>query len=81
LLYLTFSSVFNVVSHLWPFNDGAYDYVRVVGPGVIVGRWWIEGKDLETIPKKVADFIIVQDFGSMWDIELNNYSTSELCNL
>ncbi|PKA49183.1 hypothetical protein AXF42_Ash010868 [Apostasia shenzhenica] len=38
--------------HPWPFNDHLVIYIRHVGPGVLVGQAWQEGRDLEQVPKK-----------------------------
>ncbi|KAL2612054.1 hypothetical protein R1flu_023746 [Riccia fluitans] len=49
--------------HLAPFNDKACDYMRAVGPGVVVGQCWVEGVDLEQTPRKVfGEFLLVQKF-------------------
>lgn len=50
--------------HPWPFNDASFDYLRPAGPGVLVGQWWIEGRDLEQIPQKRADFVLIKNYES-----------------
>ncbi|MCO5548758.1 hypothetical protein L7F22_002220 [Adiantum nelumboides] len=50
--------------HPWPFNDAAYDYLRPAGPGVVVGQWWIEGMNLEQMPEKWLEFVMIRDYGS-----------------
>ncbi|KAL3682983.1 hypothetical protein R1sor_001005 [Riccia sorocarpa] len=46
-----------------PFNDKACDYIRAVGPGVVVGQGWVEGVDLEQVPKKLfGEFLLVKRF-------------------
>eukprot|EP00250_Pteridium_aquilinum_P020904 c24986_g1_i1 orf=457-1539(-) len=50
--------------HPWPFSDASFDYLRPAGPGVLVGQWWIEGIDLEQMPEKRLDFVLIKDYGS-----------------
>ncbi|GFQ05644.1 cucumisin [Phtheirospermum japonicum] len=45
--------------HPWPFNDQVVIYVRHVGPGVMVGQAWQEGKALEQVPKKLCSEILM----------------------
>ncbi|KAI3858101.1 hypothetical protein MKW98_029575 [Papaver atlanticum] len=53
------------VKHPWPFNDHAVIYVRNVGPGVLVGQAWQEGKKLEQVPKKLCgEILMVKDYSS-----------------
>eukprot|EP00898_Chlorokybus_atmophyticus_P004015 jgi/Chlat1/4614/Chrsp293S04359 len=33
--------------HLYPFNKGLRDYLRLVGPGVLIGQGWNEGGGVE----------------------------------
>ncbi|KAH7423234.1 hypothetical protein KP509_12G045700 [Ceratopteris richardii] len=48
--------------HPWPFNDASFDYLRPAGPGVMVGQWWIEGMDLEQVPEKCVNFVLIKDY-------------------
>ncbi|CAM6096249.1 unnamed protein product [Calypogeia fissa] len=49
--------------HLPPFNDKACDYLRAVGPGVMVGQGWVERRKLEQCPRPLfGEFIMVQKF-------------------
>ncbi|KAG6555497.1 hypothetical protein Mapa_002732 [Marchantia paleacea] len=51
------------VTHLPPFNDKACDYLRAVGPGVVVGQGWVEGLDLEQIPRRLfGEFVMIQKY-------------------
>ncbi|XP_026402170.1 uncharacterized protein LOC113297804 [Papaver somniferum] len=53
------------VKHPWPFNDHVVVYVRNVGPGVLVGQAWQEGKKLEQVPKKLCgEILMVKDYSS-----------------
>ncbi|GMH14105.1 hypothetical protein Nepgr_015946 [Nepenthes gracilis] len=52
------------VKHPWPFDDQVVIYVRHVGPGVMVGQAWQEGKELEQVPKKLcSEILMVKDSG------------------
>ncbi|KAM0939226.1 hypothetical protein DsansV1_C21g0168361 [Dioscorea sansibarensis] len=49
--------------HRWPFNDHLVIYIRHVGPGVLVGQAWQEGKELDQVPKKFCgDILMVKDY-------------------
>ncbi|XP_011072732.1 uncharacterized protein LOC105157908 [Sesamum indicum] len=49
--------------HAWPFNDQVVIYVRQLGPGVVVGQAWQEGKALEQVPKKLFnEMLMVKDY-------------------
>ncbi|GAB4849962.1 hypothetical protein Ancab_029262 [Ancistrocladus abbreviatus] len=49
--------------HPWPFEDEVVVYVRHVGPGVMVGQAWQEGKALEQVPKKLCgEILMVKDY-------------------
>ncbi|KAJ4959208.1 hypothetical protein NE237_026319 [Protea cynaroides] len=51
--------------HPWPFNDHVVVYVRHVGPGVLVGQAWQEGKVLEQVPKKLCgEILMVKDYAA-----------------
>ncbi|KAL5699350.1 hypothetical protein ACHQM5_030267 [Ranunculus cassubicifolius] len=53
------------VKHPWPFDDYVVVYVRHVGPGVIVGQAWREGKVLEQVPRKLcSEILMVKDYTS-----------------
>ncbi|CAA7409379.1 unnamed protein product [Spirodela intermedia] len=52
------------VRHRQPFNDQLVVYVRNVGPGVVVGQAWREGRELEQVPKKFCrEILMVKDYG------------------
>lgn len=49
--------------HLYPFNDQVVVYVRYLGPGVLVGQAWQEGKVLEQVPRKLcAEILMIKDY-------------------
>ncbi|KAL6585271.1 hypothetical protein OROMI_004560 [Orobanche minor] len=49
--------------HPWPFNDQVVIYIRHVGPGVLVGQAWQEGKELQQVPKKLCrEILMVKDY-------------------
>ncbi|KAL3825028.1 hypothetical protein ACJIZ3_021057 [Penstemon smallii] len=49
--------------HPWPFDDQVVIYVRHVGPGVLVGQAWQEGKELQQVPKKLCgEILMVKDY-------------------
>lgn len=49
--------------HPWPFNDQVVIYIRHVGPGVMVGQAWQEGKALQQVPKKLcSEILMVKDY-------------------
>ncbi|KAJ9693485.1 hypothetical protein PVL29_012315 [Vitis rotundifolia] len=51
--------------HPWPFNDQVVIYVRHVGPGVLVGQAWQEGKALEQLPQKLcSEILMVKDYAA-----------------
>lgn len=51
--------------HPWPFNDQVMIYVRHVGPGVLVGQAWQEGKALEQLPQKLcSEILMVKDYAA-----------------
>ncbi|XP_043707961.1 uncharacterized protein LOC122657351 [Telopea speciosissima] len=53
------------VKHPWPFNDHVVIYVRHVGPGVLVGQAWQEGKVLEQVPKKLCgEILMAKDYAA-----------------
>ncbi|XP_047963449.1 uncharacterized protein LOC125207965 [Salvia hispanica] len=45
--------------HPWPFNDQVVIYIRHVGPGVMVGQAWQEGRSLQQVPKKLCSEILM----------------------
>ncbi|KAL8043608.1 hypothetical protein ABFX02_09G128018 [Erythranthe guttata] len=52
--------------HPWPLDDQVYIYIRHVGPGVVVGQAWQEGKALEQVPKKLcSEILMVKDYSSL----------------
>ncbi|XP_074382054.1 uncharacterized protein LOC141723978 isoform X2 [Apium graveolens] len=49
--------------HPWPFNDEVVVYIRQIGPGVLVGQAWQEGKAVEQVPKKLCgEILMVKDY-------------------
>ncbi|KAH6790008.1 WD repeat protein [Perilla frutescens var. frutescens] len=49
--------------HPWPFNDQVVIYIRHVGPGVMVGQAWQEGRALQQVPKKLcSEILMVKDY-------------------
>ncbi|XP_057967768.1 uncharacterized protein LOC131157546 isoform X2 [Malania oleifera] len=49
--------------HPWPFSDQVVVYGRHVGPGVVVGQAWQEGKALEQVPQKLCgEILMVKDY-------------------
>ncbi|XP_042022751.1 uncharacterized protein LOC121770024 [Salvia splendens] len=49
--------------HPWPFNDQVVIYIRHVGPGVMVGQAWQEGRSLQQVPKKLcSEILMVRDY-------------------
>uniref|UniRef100_A0A2P2LVD6 Uncharacterized protein LOC103328729 n=1 Tax=Rhizophora mucronata TaxID=61149 RepID=A0A2P2LVD6_RHIMU len=53
------------VKHPYPFNDQIVVYVRHVGPGVLVGQAWQEGKELQQVPQKLCEEILmVKDYAA-----------------
>ncbi|XP_022148507.1 uncharacterized protein LOC111017125 isoform X2 [Momordica charantia] len=51
------------VKHPYPFNDQLVMYVRYLGPGVLVGQAWQEGKALEQVPRKLcAEILMIKDY-------------------
>ncbi|KAK4394996.1 hypothetical protein Sango_1653900 [Sesamum angolense] len=52
-----------IAKHGWPFDDQVVIYVRRLGPGVVVGQAWQEGKALEQVPKKLFnEMLMVKDY-------------------
>lgn len=53
----------NPAKHPWPFSDQVVIYIRHLGPGVLVGQAWQEGKALEQVPKKLCkEILMVKDY-------------------
>lgn len=51
--------------HPYPFNDQVVIYVRHIGPGVLVGQAWQEGKELQQVPKKLCgEILMVKEYGT-----------------
>ncbi|KAK6118716.1 hypothetical protein DH2020_047521 [Rehmannia glutinosa] len=49
--------------HPWPFNDQVVIYIRHMGPGVLVGQAWQEGRELQQVPKKLcSEILMVKDY-------------------
>ncbi|GMY38459.1 hypothetical protein FCV25MIE_33703 [Fagus crenata] len=50
------------VKHPYPFSDQVVLYIRHLGPGVLVGQAWQEGKALEQVPQKLCgEILMVKD--------------------
>lgn len=45
--------------HPWPFKDQAVIYVRHIGPGLMIGQAWQEGRDPEQVPEKLCNEILM----------------------
>ncbi|KAK6937978.1 hypothetical protein RJ641_031486 [Dillenia turbinata] len=51
--------------HPWPFNDEVVIYIRHLGPGVLVGQAWQEGRELEQVPKKLCnEILMIKDYAA-----------------
>nr|XP_023924307.1 uncharacterized protein LOC112035704 isoform X1 [Quercus suber]POE95873.1 hypothetical protein CFP56_23620 [Quercus suber] len=51
------------VKHPYPFSDQVVLYIRHLGPGVLVGQAWQEGKALEQVPQKLCgEILMVKDY-------------------
>jgi hypothetical protein len=51
--------------HLYPFNDQVVVYIRHLGPGVLVGQAWQEGKALQDVPQKLCgEILMVKDYAA-----------------
>ncbi|XP_075075001.1 uncharacterized protein LOC107828083 [Nicotiana tabacum] len=64
--------------HPWPFNDEIVIYIRHVGPGVMVGQAWQEGKALQQVPKKLcSEILMVKESGCSFvqQVQLNSDSS------
>lgn len=49
--------------HPYPFNDQVVVYIRQLGPGVLVGQAWQEGKALDQVPRKLfEEILMVKDY-------------------
>ena len=56
----------STVKHRQYFNDNMVIYIRHVGPGVIIGQAWQEGKELEQVPRKFCgEILMVKDYGAV----------------
>lgn len=57
-----FLSCLFAAKHPHPFDDQVVIYIRHIGPDVIVGQAWQEGKDLQQVPKKLGgEILMVKD--------------------
>lgn len=53
------------MKHAYPFNDQVVVYVRHLGPGVLIGQAWQEGKALEQVPRKLCgEILMVKDYAA-----------------
>lgn len=60
-------NLFIAAKHPWLFNDQVVIYIRHVGPGVMVGQAWQEGKALQQVPKKLcSEILMVKDYFKNW---------------
>ncbi|KAF8025295.1 hypothetical protein BT93_F2207 [Corymbia citriodora subsp. variegata] len=51
--------------HPYPFNDEVVVYLRHIGPGVLVGQAWQEGKNLQQVPQKLcSEILMVKDYAA-----------------
>ncbi|KAI4325200.1 hypothetical protein MLD38_030618 [Melastoma candidum] len=49
--------------HPHPFDDEVIVYARYIGPGVLVGQAWQEGKELQQLPQKLCkEILMVKDY-------------------
>ncbi|KAA3478738.1 WD repeat-containing protein 49 isoform 3 [Gossypium australe] len=48
------------VKHPHPFSDEVVIYIRHIGPGVLVGQAWQEGKELDQVPQKLCGEILME---------------------
>ncbi|XP_022721255.1 uncharacterized protein LOC111278842 isoform X3 [Durio zibethinus] len=53
------------VKHPYPFSDQVVIYIRLIGPGVLVGQAWQEGKKLDQVPKKLCrEILMVKEYAA-----------------
>ncbi|KAK3219159.1 hypothetical protein Dsin_013129 [Dipteronia sinensis] len=58
------------VKHPYPFDDQVVIYIRHIGPGVLVGQAWQEGKELQQVPRKFCgEILMVKDHSVSRDID------------
>ncbi|KAK9281641.1 hypothetical protein L1049_004544 [Liquidambar formosana] len=51
--------------HPYPFNDQVVIYIRHLGPGVLVGQAWQEGKALQQVPQKLcSEILMVKEYAT-----------------
>ncbi|XP_030546917.2 uncharacterized protein LOC115752731 [Rhodamnia argentea] len=51
--------------HPYPFDDEVVMYLRHIGPGVLVGQAWQEGKNLQQVPQKLcSEILMVKDYAA-----------------
>nr|XP_048319125.1 uncharacterized protein LOC125418111 isoform X2 [Ziziphus jujuba var. spinosa] len=49
--------------HPYPFNDQVVVYIRHLGPGVLIGQAWQEGKALDQVPQKLfGEILMVKNY-------------------
>jgi hypothetical protein len=48
----------------WPFGNSFFDYIRAVGPGVLVGQsWYGASPTKEMSPRKyLGEFVLIRNF-------------------
>ncbi|EOY25705.1 WD repeat-containing protein 49 isoform 3 [Theobroma cacao] len=57
------------VKHPYPFSDQVVIYIRHIGPGVLVGQAWQEGKKLDQVPRKLCgEILMVKDYAATIEI-------------
>ncbi|OMP11699.1 hypothetical protein CCACVL1_00331 [Corchorus capsularis] len=53
------------VKHPYPFSDLVVIYIRHIGPGVLVGQAWQEGKKIDQVPRKLCgEILMVKDYAA-----------------
>ncbi|PPD85212.1 hypothetical protein GOBAR_DD17872 [Gossypium barbadense] len=54
------------VKHPYPFSDEVVIYIRHMGPGVLVGQAWQEGKELDQVPQKLCgEILMVKEYNPL----------------
>ena len=47
------------MKHPYPFSGEVVIYIQHIGPGVLVGQAWQEGKKLDQVPQKLCGEILM----------------------
>ncbi|MBA0778920.1 hypothetical protein Gotri_003208 [Gossypium trilobum] len=54
------------VKHPYPFSDEVVIYIRHMGPGVLVGQAWQEGKEFDQVPQKLCgEILMVKEYNPL----------------